>query len=106
MLGADPEPSPLSHSGRHSPGRMGMVLSTTVQAGIRPAPRRVTGDHRMRRAVLNLAALRASRSASTSDTPSTPVSNGTVTRRQALGLAGVAAVGVSAALRAMESTVL
>src|SRR5437879_5806903 len=60
----------------------------------------------MRRALLNLAALRASRAAPVSDTQDTPDTRLTVTRRQALGLAGVAVAGTSPALRAVESTVL
>ncbi|MDB5058978.1 MAG: putative outer rane channel [Chloroflexi bacterium] len=67
---------------------------------------RVTGDDGMRRALLNLAALRASRAAPVCDTPDPSDSSMTVTRRQALGLAGVAVAGASPALRVMESTAL
>src|SRR5713226_7720665 len=59
----------------------------------------------MRRAFLNLPALRASRSVPAT-APESLGSRGTVSRRQALGLAGVAAVGVSPALRAVKTTML
>ncbi len=60
----------------------------------------------MHRANLDLAALRASRTQPTGD-PSEPTGGDfNVTRRKALGLAGVAAAGISPALRAVEGSVL
>lgn len=60
----------------------------------------------MRRAFLNLAALRASCSAPSNGTPRDREGRDGVSRRQALGLAGVVAAGASPALRAAETLAL
>ncbi len=60
----------------------------------------------MPRALLNLAGLRASRTAFSISEQDAPGDSHSLTRRRALGLAGVAAAGVSPALHAVETSLL
>ncbi len=59
----------------------------------------------MHRAILDLAALRASRTHPAGDSAGLACDDFSLTRRKALGLAGIAAAGISPALRAVEGSI-